>query len=228
MVLFWATSWVLLLKTAKNNLYSYELFHGRAILPGRVFYDKIMYMTEKKQIIVMMGGPGVGKGTFSDMLMARRPFKHVEAGALLRAMPADSEIGKLISAGDLVPDNLVCDLMVAQITDDDIIMDGFPRTIGQAKWLVKNYANKYDVQILFLNTDDETLVRRIQKRVRTGSHRADDAAMKTICHRLENFHKTTMPAVDWLRTAPGITFSEIDAAGDVNDNFADITSALGM
>ena len=37
-----------------------------------------------------------------------------------------------------------------------------------------------------------------------------------------------MPAVDWMRTAPGITFSEIDAAGDVNDNFADITSALGI
>ena len=228
MVLFWAISWALLLKTAKNNLYSYELFHGRATLPDRVFYDKIMNMTNRKQIIVMMGGPGVGKGTFSDMLMARRPFKHIEAGALLRAMPADSEIGKLISAGDLVPDNLVCDLMVAQITDDDIIMDGFPRTIGQAKWLVKNYADKNDIQILFLNTDDETLVQRIQKRVRTGSHRADDATMKTIRHRLENFHKTTMPAVDWLRTAPGITFSEIDAAGDVNDNFADITSALGM
>lgn len=184
-------------------------------------------MTNKKQIIVMMGGPGVGKGTFSDMLMARRPFKYVEAGALLRAMPADSEIGKLISAGDLVSDNLVCDLMVAQITDDDIILDGFPRTIGQAKWLVKNYADKYDIQILFLNTDDETLVRRIQKRVRTGSRRADDVAIKTIRHRLENFHKTTMPAVDWLRTAPGIKFSEIHAVANMRECFKQIIVALG-
>lgn len=227
MVLFWATSWALRLKTAKNNLYPYELFHGRATLPDRVFCDKIMNMTNKKQIIVMMGGPGVGKGTFSDMLMARRPFKHVEAGALLRAMPADSEIGKLISAGDLVPDNLVCDLMVAQITDNDIIMDGFPRTIGQAKWLVKNYSDKYYIHVLFFSATDETLICRIKKRVYEGSMRSDDSAMQIITHRLENFHKTTMPAVEWLRTAPGITFSEIDATGDVDDNFRDIYNALG-
>ncbi len=176
----------------------------------------------------MMGGPGVGKGTFSDMLMARRPFKHVEAGALLRAMPADSEIGRLISGGDLVPDNLVCDLMVAQITDDDIILDGFPRTIGQAKWLVKNYADKYDIHVLFFDATDETLICRIKKRIHKGSVRSDDSAMQIILHRLENFHKTTMPAIDCLRTAPGIRFSEIDAAGDVNDNFQDISNALGL
>ncbi len=226
MVLFWAISWALLLKTAKNNLYSYELFHGRAILPGHVFYDKIMDMTDKKQIVVMMGGPGVGKGTFSDMLMVRRPFKYVEAGAILRAMPSDSEISKLISAGDLVPDNLICDLMATQISNTDLIIDGFPRTLSQAKWLVKNYADKYDIHILFFNTDDDTLIARIQKRVRTGSRRADDAAINTIRNRLEIFHKITMPAIDWLRAAPGITFSEIDAAGDVNDIFAEMLDAL--
>ena len=176
----------------------------------------------------MMGGPGVGKGTFSAMLMACHPFKHVEAGAILRAMPPDSEVGKQISAGDLVPDNLVCDLMAAQIDDVDIIMDGFPRTLPQAQWLVAQYADKYDIQVLFLSTDDDTLIQRIQKRISAGSNRSDDAAMKTIRHRLENFHKTTMPAIEWLRTAPGISFSEIDAAGDANDNFAEITDALGM
>ena len=61
------------------------------------FYDKINTMTDKKQIIVMMGGPGVGKGTFSHMLMNTHTYDHIEAGALLRAEPADSEIYKLIS-----------------------------------------------------------------------------------------------------------------------------------
>ena len=41
-------------------------------------------MTNKKQIIVMMGGPGVGKGTLSKMLLNLRPYKHIEAGAILR------------------------------------------------------------------------------------------------------------------------------------------------
>ncbi|MBE6460285.1 MAG: nucleoside monophosphate kinase [Alphaproteobacteria bacterium] len=184
-------------------------------------------MQNKKQIIVMMGGPGVGKGTFSRMLMAHHPYKHIEAGAILRAEPADSEIGKLISAGNLVPDELVCDLIAPLLTDKkDIILDGFPRTIGQAKWLVQNYADKFDIHILYLATDNATLITRIQKRVHDGTKRADDATMDIIRHRLENFKRITLPAVEWLRNAPGIKFSEIDAAGDVHDNFADIKSAL--
>lgn len=184
-------------------------------------------MSNKKQIIVMMGGPGVGKGTFSDLIMSRQSFKYIEAGAILRAMPADSEIGKIISVGNLVPDNLVCNLMAGYMTDDDIILDGFPRTLSQAKWLVQNYAHKYDIHVLFFNTDDETLVERIKKRVSDGSVRSDDSAMQIIARRLENYHKITMPAIEWLRSAPGIRFSEIDAAGSVENNFQDISNVLG-
>ncbi len=185
-------------------------------------------MSEKKEIIVMMGGPGVGKGTFSQMLMTKRHFDHIEAGAMLRAEPANSQIGKLISGGDLVPDELVCKLIQPRLDKkkSDIILDGFPRTLGQAKWLVKNYANKYNIHVLFLNTDEQTLIKRIQKRVNEGSTRSDDSAIKIIKHRLENFQKITMPAVKWLRTAPDIKFSEIDAAGDAKDNFAEINTAL--
>ena len=175
----------------------------------------------------MMGGPGVGKGTFSRMLMAHRQYKHIEAGAILRAEPADSKIGKLISAGNLVPDELVCDLIAPLLTDkNDIILDGFPRTIGQAKWLVQNYADKFDIHILYLATDNATLITRIQKRVHDGAKRADDATMDIIRHRLENFKRITLPAVNWLRNAPGIKFSEINAAGDASDNFAEIIAAL--
>lgn len=176
----------------------------------------------------MMGGPGVGKGTFSRMLMAHHPYKHIEAGAILRAEPADSEIGKLISAGNLVPDELVCDLIAPLLTDkNDIILDGFPRTIGQAKWLVQNYADKFNIHVLYLNTDEQTLIARIQKRVREGTKRADDATIEIIRHRLDNFRQITLPAVEWLRNAAGIKFSEINAAGAASDNFAEITTALG-
>ena len=174
----------------------------------------------------MMGGPGVGKGTFSHMLMDTHPYKYIEAGAILRAMPTDSKIGKLISAGNLVPDELVCDLMAKKITDTDIILDGFPRTLGQAKWLVQNYADKFDIHVLYLATDEKTLIARIHKRVREGTKRADDATIEIIRHRLDNFQKITLPAVEWLRTAPGIKFSEINAAGAASDNFAEITTAL--
>ena len=175
----------------------------------------------------MMGGPGVGKGTFSRMLMDTHPYKYIEAGAILRTEPADSEIGKLISVGNLVPDKLVCDLMMPLLTGkNDIILDGFPRTLGQAKWLVQNYASKYNIHILYLATDEQTLISRIQKRVREGTKRADDATIEIIKHRLENFRQITLPAIEWLRTAPGINFSEINAAGAASDNFTEITAAL--
>ena len=186
-------------------------------------------MKNKKQIIVMMGGPGVGKGTFSTMLMTQHPYTHIEAGAILRAEPLDSPVGRLISVGDLVPDKLVCNLMQARLTGNtDIILDGFPRTLGQAKWLVENYANKYNIHVLYLYTDTETLIKRIHKRLNAGSTRHDDTSLKIIRHRLENFQNITMPAVDWLRTAPGIHFSAIDANGSVDENYAEITNALNQ
>lgn len=178
-------------------------------------------------MIVMMGGPGVGKGTFSHMLMDTHPYQHIEAGAILRAEPADSEIGKLISVGNLVPDKLVCDLIKPLLSGKkDLILDGFPRTLGQAQWLVKNYATKYNIHILYLATDEQTLISRIQKRVREGTKRADDATIDIIRHRLENFQRITLPAIEWLRIAPGINFSEINAAGAASDNFTEIIAAL--
>jgi len=192
-----------------------------------VFYDKIINMKKKNQIIVMMGGPGVGKGTFSHMLMQHHPFNYIEAGALLRAEPADSEIGRLISGGNLVPDALVCNLISHQINNDsDIILDGFPRTIGQATWLTEKYSKTHKIHVLYFYAPDSILIERIKKRLHDGSHRRDDSDIQIIQHRIDNFHTITIPAIQWLRTAPGIKFSEIDARGDTDENFADIKAAL--
>ena len=184
-------------------------------------------MTDKKQIIVMMGGQGVGKGTFSRMLCEHHNFKYIETGALLRAAPSDSEIAQTISAGNLVPDEITFNLMREQITGDhDIILDGFPRTISQAQWLLENYAKKYRIHVLYLNVPEDILIQRINKRIREGSRRRDDASPDIIRRRLDTFRTKTIPAIEWLRTAQNIKFHDIDANGDVNDNFAEIVSAL--
>ena len=75
-------------------------------------------MGNKKEIIVMMGGQGVGKGTFSRMLAERHDFNHIEVGAILRTAPADSDIAKTISAGNLVPDDMLFNLMRQKMTPD--------------------------------------------------------------------------------------------------------------
>ena len=205
------------------------MFHGPAILAGPCFlcYNLTVMKSNKNNVIVMMGGQGVGKGTFSKMLCERHDFNYIETGAILRNAPADSEIGKTIAAGNLIPDEMTFALMREKITPGrDIILDGFPRTLAQAKWLVENYANDYNIHVLYLNVPEEILVQRINKRIREGGRRRDDASPDVIRRRLDTFRKITIPAIEWLRTAPRIRFSDIDAHGDARDNFAEILVAL--
>jgi adenylate kinase family enzyme len=184
-------------------------------------------MTAKKKIIVLIGGPGVGKGTFSKMLMARGNYNYIGVGALLRQLPPTAEIHSMISAGKLVPDNILFDLLSKKICNDsDIILDGFPRKLSQAKWLVKNYADTYDIHILNLVVPIETLIQRINKRITDGSARADDMNSDTIRSRLKIFLETTIPALDWLRDAKKIKFSNVDVSGNLDNNLSEIITAL--
>jgi adenylate kinase len=109
-------------------------------------------MNTKNKMIVMMGGPGTGKGTFSRLLHNICPqYSHIETGALLRAQPDGSPIRLAIAGGNLISDELVCDLISQTIseTHGDIILDGFPRTLFQAQWLVNNYATKYNIHVIY-------------------------------------------------------------------------------
>ncbi len=180
-------------------------------------------------MIVMMGGPGTGKGTFSRMLREMHPeYTHVETGAILRAQPDGSPIRIAIAGGNLIPDEMVCDLIATTLaeTPGDIILDGFPRTLIQAQWLVHNYANKYDIHVVFLNVPEEIMENRISKRKREGSTRKDDGDIDIVRHRIETFHTTTMPAIKWLSGVGNITFSDVDSSEHESANFARIVNAL--
>ncbi len=180
-------------------------------------------------MIVMMGGPGTGKGTFSRLLREIYPeYTHIETGAILRAQPDGSPIRTAIAGGNLIPDELVCDIIADTLaqTSGDIILDGFPRTSIQAQWLVTNYARKYDIHVIYLNVSDEIMEHRISKRKKEGSTRKDDSNIKTVHHRIETFHKTTMPAIKWLAGVRDITFSDVDSSEEEPANFARILDAL--
>ena len=180
-----------------------------------------------KDMIVLMGGQGVGKGTFSKMLRDRHDYNYIETGAMFRSLPADSVIGKLIAAGNLVPDEELFKLVASKFTSEkDLLIDGFPRTTPQAQWLVQNYADKFNIHILYLDVPEEIMIMRINKRIREGGGRADDADATAVRRRLDTFWKVTMPAIDWLRTARGIKFSDVDVTGPVDENFARIITAM--
>ena len=178
-------------------------------------------------MIVMMGGQGAGKGSLATIMKSEHTYKHIESGALFRALPADSEIAKIIARGELVPDSELFKLMQTQITDDsDIILDGFPRTLPQAQWLVSEYADKFNIHVLYLELSEEIMLFRINKRINEGGGRADDADTAAVRRRLDTFWKITVPAIDWLRTAPGIKFSAIDASQTLSGNMEQIRAAL--
>ena len=176
-----------------------------------------------------MGGQGVGKGTFARMLCNHHQYKIIETGKMLRdAASTDKQIADIMARGELLPFDMLVRLVAENITPDtDILLDGFPRTLDQAKWLVQNYADKFNIHVLYLDVPEEIMVARIQKRIREGGGRADDADGAAIRKRLDIFWNTTMPAIKWLETVPGVKFSDVDVTGDVNDNFKNILTALG-
>ncbi len=93
----------------------------------------------KPKMILLMGGQGVGKGTFARMLMERGKYEYIETGAILRALPPESKLAGIIARGELVADGDLFELLATHFnTDSDMILDGFPRTVGQSKWIAEN------------------------------------------------------------------------------------------
>ena len=94
--------------------------------------------------ILLLGAPGVGKGTQSDELVKLWSIPHISTGNLLRAhRDQGTELGKMADAimneGKLVPDSLVNQMVAVRLGEPDtvrgFILDGFPRTLAQADWL---------------------------------------------------------------------------------------------
>lgn len=182
----------------------------------------------KPKMIIMMGGQGTGKGTFARRLMEGGKYEYMETGAILRALPPESRLSQIVARGELVPDTDLFELLATHFdTDSDLILDGFPRTLGQAKWIVDNYSDKFDIHVIYLDVPESVMLARIEKRIREGGGRADDADATIVRRRLDNFWRVTMPAIDWLRNAPNIKFSAVDVRDpDADKNFAKIWSVL--
>ena len=182
----------------------------------------------KPEMIVFMGGQGSGKGTFAHLLLKTHDYNYVEAGEILRQMPADSKIGKKIARGELLQDNELLPVISDKIpTDKDLILDGFPRTIGQAQWLIEKFADKFDIKIVFLNITEDKMIAHIKNRIKLGGNRADDADENAVHKRIELFKKITMPAVELLRNESRVQFIDVHLpSDDIGTNFAYILEKM--
>ena len=153
-----------------------------------------------KNLILVLGGPGSGKGTLVSKLAEITNFKYVEVGKLLRSFPKESEVYKTISKGDFVPNHILFELLTNILkSNEDIVIDGFPRNKDQSKWMLDNYKNKSTLKVVFLNLSFDRMKNRIMQRLSEGSDREDDKDVEVVMHRLYNYKNLTLPAVSYLK-----------------------------
>lgn len=183
--------------------------------------------------IVIFGGPGSGKGTQSDKIASHYELTHISTGDVLRAeIAAKSEVGELansyISKGNLVPDNVIITILAKKLDDlgetNGVIFDGFPRTIPQAIALKEMLAARGTAVSVMLNldVDNEELTKRLLLRGQV-SGRSDDN-LETIKSRLEVYHTSTMPLIDYYKEE-GL-YAHIEGVGSIDEIFARITSTI--
>jgi adenylate kinase len=181
--------------------------------------------------IVVLGPPGVGKGTYSGFLAKKYGIPNISVGDLFRnAIKNQTELGKKIknyvSSGDLVPDQIVIELVKNRLEEADckngFLLDGYPRTVPQAEAMMQ--FKKIDIALNFV-AQDEVIMERIGGR-RTCSKcgaiyhiknvpptidgicdsctgrlvQRSDEKPDVIKNRLEVYRQKTKPVVDYLRT----------------------------
>jgi adenylate kinase family enzyme len=162
----------------------------------------------------MMGGQGSGKGTLSKkFLEENKNYKYVETGAMLRSLPDSHPLKAIMARGEFVPDEELQNLLLKQIIPtNDTVLDGFPRQLSQAKWLVDTFANKFDMIAVYLNIPRDLMEKRIKQRIAEGGGREDDADADVVKRRLDSFFVKTMPAIQWLSINPDVKFIDVPIA----------------
>jgi len=156
--------------------------------------------------IVILGPPGSGKGTQAAMLVDELGVPHISTGSLLRnAAKRGTELGLQAKAitdkGELVPDDIMSDMIEERLSRNDVangfILDGYPRTVTQAKSLDVMLARleKPVQEALHIDVDPELIIRRIAKRAKEEG-RSDDTA-ETVRNRMRVYAEQTAPVADY-------------------------------
>ncbi|HSC95884.1 MAG TPA: adenylate kinase [Burkholderiales bacterium] len=215
--------------------------------------------------IVIVGMPGAGKGTHAAALRERLKVPQISTGDMLRAaVAAGNALGReaegYMNRGELVPDRLVVELVRSRVKEPDcaggFILDGFPRTLAQARALRESGVG-IDVVLELHVPDEEVIERMTGRRVHLSSGRiyhvtrqppkiagvddvtgeplsvrADDAEA-TVRKRIADYHAQTGPLLDYYRRLdtgkPGAPrYIRVDGSGSIAASRARVFAALGI
>lgn len=174
--------------------------------------------------LILLGPPGVGKGTQAARLKNHFDIIHLSTGEILRGeMAKSSSVGiqarQFIDAGNLVPDEIILKMMNNRLREDDCekgyILDGFPRTIPQAEGL-DNLMNELEHQlnaVISITADQEELVKRLVLRAK-DSGRSDDTE-SVIQERQRVYWNQTSPLINYYTNKN--LLKSIDGLGSIEE-----------
>ena len=180
--------------------------------------------------IVVLGGPGSGKGTLCAQLAEKFDMFHISSGDLLRAEVASgSRLGaacsSLMAQGKLLPPEVGCTMIrnaMLQSKQHRFLLDGFPRSVEQAL--------AFGAQVMrislcvFLDCSEEIMLQRLLARGQ-ATGRADDRSEATICKRFTTFKTDTHPVVAMFQ-AQGTPVSVLSGEESVRDVFLGACAAV--
>jgi adenylate kinase len=183
--------------------------------------------------LVILGPPGAGKGTQAALVSADAGIPQIATGDMLREAireetPLGLEVRPIYDAGDLIPDDLMVGLIRERLahgdTDAGFILDGFPRTLPQARALDEMLAelDRSLSVVLRFELPEEVAVERLLGRA--GEQGRTDDTPDVIRRRLEVFHEKTKPLVDYYG-ARGLLV-DVAAEPGVDEVFARVQQAL--
>ena len=211
--------------------------------------------------LILLGPPGAGKGTQADLLCKEFNIPKISTGDMLREAIANQtdlgkEVSSILDSGALVSDEIIGSLLEERLSNDDCangyLLDGVPRTLGQASILEKmgiEFTNVIEIKV-----DDEVIVNRMSgRRVHPQSGRnyhidfnppkkegvddltnepliqREDDKPETVLKRLDVYHEETKPLSDFYKKVSdegSLVYSSVDGSKSVTEVFNDALQSL--